>query len=352
LGREKESYTPALLEVLGDPKHIVTIGQPGKGKTNLNFLLISQFIKKNVPCWIWDREKLEYRELMNYFPDVQVFPMHKDFSLNPLEVPPKEHPIIWASTGVETFSRDVGLMEAGQSLLQTYVIDLYKERDVLNGSRNYPTLFDVYKKCQNPPFKGNSRQAGSNDSLLNRLSVILKTYPNLFSAQIGFSLEDLSKKTCVFEIGAFPQYLSRYLINIMLKRIFRHRVATQHQGGPTDLIALIDEAKYLFDPHFNKGIGLSNINLFMSQCRALQIGMIISDQSSFIDEAAFVNSHIKVFCGLGSGRDLQYASQILSLDRKQANYFHKLKRGEAIVRLPNVPDPVVVEIPRFSMKNF
>jgi len=348
LGKIKNTNTPFLITVMLLAMHCGIFGRPGVGKTTLLYWIASQSMILGLPVWMFDRDKRDYRHLKRLFPRLLVLNVGSQFKLNPLEPPPGVDPRVWVQVFVENFCRANALLDGSESMLLRLVTELFKEFGVFDGSENYPSLFDLYEKCKSQKISRFSREAGFRDSIQNRLEAYIITSPELYDCSKGFSLFDLSQKSIVFELSGFPEKQAKFLMSHFLYWLFQHRIARQEYDQGLRNICIIDECKWLMPPHpANSAIPWPPISYMLAQLRALGVGLIMADQTLALDESLFVNSILKITFGLGSGKDLKKAKDIFSLDNDQLDYLHRLQRGQAVVRYPNVPHPFVIEIPPF-----
>ncbi len=333
-------------------QNIVKVGAPGFGKTNALFVFIGEIQKKGVKCWIFDKEKQDYRHyaLKHKKENMLVFRLSKEFRHNPLWVPPGVSPIHGISNFVETFCKTNSLLDGSESLLLDVCEELFRERGIFDGSKNYPTLFDLEHKYEEFQAKPYSRKAGFVDSTLNRLRAYLKTNPELYNCQIGFPLHELQDHSVVFELASFGEKQSRFLINSILQWIFLYRIAKNHRGYGVDLVSIVDEALWAFVAQDNPNISFAPIDTLLRQGREFKMGIIAASQGvKQLDKTLFTNSFLKVVFHLGEGTDKKAISESLSLNYHQQEYINKLQPGMAICRFPGISEPFLVQFDEFTL---
>ena len=111
-------------------------------------------------------------------------------------------------------------------------------------------------------------------------------------------------------------------------------MASQERGGGPKNVIIADEGRGLFSGYSNDLIGVTPMAELLATVREFGIGMIISDQSAYLDNGVFANSYTKIAMSMGSGEDLRRIKKTFSLDEDQLAYFHRLQTGQAIVRHP------------------
>lgn len=350
VGKVKDSNTPFSIDIEDLRQHFLILGRTGSGKTNLNYWIIAQCIKKGIAVWAWDREKQDYRHLKNFFPELRVIQIIKHFKINPLAPPPGVIIEQWNQTFVDTFCRTFGLLDGSENLLTKVLDELYHDYGVFASSKVYPSLADLFDKFRKLKFDRYSRDARFRDSIMNRLSGILALNHEIYDCATGFSLEELSTKSVVWELTGLSEKQSRFLLNIILYWLFNFRIANQARGGGIRNIVVVDEGSWLFPPFVNPNTGWPPISKMLAQLREFGVGILASDQTAQLQQCIFVNSFVKVAMSMGSGEDLEKIRKTFSLKPEQLDYMHCLKTGEAVVRRQGVEKPFVIETQEFPLK--
>ncbi len=105
----------------------------------------------------------------------------------------------------------------------------------------------------------------------------------------------------------------------------------------------------MFPVYRNENLGQPPINSMISMLREFGVGILAASQSAELDNCIFSNTYCKILFPLGSDEDSAKMQKAMGLTQDQIKYIHKLKRGEAILRCGEYPDPVVIQIPRFPL---
>jgi len=349
LGRIKHTvslFTIAIIDLLS---HFLLLGRTGSGKTGLIYWIVMQCIAKGVKVLVFDSVKTDFRHLVQFRHDILVIRLGKTFKINFLAVPIGVEPKQWLHTLTEIICRTLSLLDGSMSLLIVLLDGLYRDYGVYDGSKNYPSLHDLFERCLALKVPRYSREAAFRDSILNRLKALLALHGEMFDCAIGFPLEQLAERNVVFEPAGLPEKQFQLLTNVILHWLMLYRVASQQRGMGIRNLVVIDECKWLFSPFVNENIGWAPITYMLAQLREFGIGILAADQTADLNEALFVNSYTKIAMAMGSGQDLLKLKRALSLDEEQVAYMHRLQVGEAVVRHPNFANPFVIEIPRFPM---
>jgi hypothetical protein len=348
LGRIKGTNSPFWYPVRDLTKHLLVLGRPGSGKSNLNYIIAWQTINR-ASLWIFDRKE-DYRHLVRLFPDkIMVFDLLKQFKFNPLSVPPGVHPKKWLEIFSDVFSRSNSLLDGSLGLLVVELDKLYQRYGVYSGSANFPTFFDLLQRLKNLPLNPRSRTEGYRESLVNRLGAYLTSNPDLYNCSTGYPLEELLNRNVVFELHGMLDQQARFWINIMLYWLFCYRIEKKERGNELKNLVIFDEAKSVFTPFHNENIGFPPITYMVAMLREFGVGIIASDQSAQLANAVFACSYCKILFPVGSGEDLAKMQKAMSLTLDRVEYVHKLNQGEGIVRCPGYPKPFVLITPRFPL---
>lgn len=349
IGRVKGNKAPFLFRFLNLVMHVLILGRTGSGKTNLIYWIVAQCIRKMIPVWVFDSNKNEFRHLIRLFPGLLVIQLGKNFKINPLAVPFRVDPKQWAQIFVDTFCRVHSLLDGSEALLLRLVMELYHEFGVFKNPGVFPTLEDLYLKCRAQNFPKYSRPSSYQASINNRLEIYLSMHPEMFDCSVGFPLDELSKKSVVFELTGLPEKLSTFLISIILFWLFNFRIALQERGVGLRNLVVLDECKWIFPPFINENIGWPPITYILAQIREFGVGILASDQTANLNESIFVNSFLKICMSMGSGKDLEKVAKMFSLNRDQVDYMHRLRVGEAVVGYPLIEEPFVIQVPEFPL---
>lgn len=349
LGRIKHTTSLFTVYILDLLKHFLLLGRTGSGKTSLIYWVIIQCIMKGIKVWVLDREKQDYRHLIQFRNGILVIQLGLTFKINLLAVPSGVDPKQWLHTFAEILCRTLSLLDGSMSLLIVLLDELYREFGVYDGAKNFPALHDLFLKCLGLKVPRYGRETGFRDSILNRLKALLALHGGMFDCSVGFPLEELAERNVVFESAGLPEKHFQLLANVMLHWLMLYRIANQQRGEGIKNLVVIDECKWLFSPFVNENIGWPPITYMLAQLREFGVGILATDQTANLNEALFVNSFTKIAMAMGSGQDLLKIKRTFSLDDEQLDYMQRLKVGEACVRHPNFAKPFAIEIPRFPL---
>lgn len=322
-------------------------GGSGTGKTNLLYGIALQTMT-HCAVWIFDRDKQDYRHLLRLNADVLVLDVQDNLVLNPLQVPQGVKPKDWLTAFVTIFCKSNSLLDGSEALLLKAVYALYEQHGIFGGSDDFPTLFDLLDQVRSYTFRRFSREAGYQDSIVNRLESYLIACPTTYSYARGFSIAELSQKSLVLEVKGLTERHARCLMNWILYSLFLYRIAHGQRGNVLRNLVIIDEGKWAAPPGYNQNIGFVPLAAILAQSRDAGIGIVLADQTANLDECIFVQSRLKITFRLGSGEDIQRVRKTFALSQEQADFIPRLDVGKAIVRVPKI-DPFLVRIPKVRL---
>jgi DNA helicase HerA-like ATPase len=346
LGKVAETTLPFLYPEDWLTQHAVVLGASGTGKTTLIILIALQLLERSVNVIITDRDKQDYRHLLRLARNLLVFDARESFAFNPLQVQPGIRPEHSLDLFVIAFSKSNNLLDGSENMLRKAVYSLFERRGILEGTESYPTLYDLLYKIRSFRFRGNSRQFGFQDSLINRLEAYLAEAPQMYAYSKGFSVADLAAMSFVLEVKGLGERHARFLSNHLLYQLFLHRIATGQRGNRLQNLVIFDEAMWLAPVlKSTEQLGFPPIAMLLSQAREVGLGILLASQTAAMDPSIFVNSRLKIAFRLGSGVDQEAMAKAMALTPEQRAHFPKLGVGEAIVRMPGL-DPFLINTPR------
>ena len=324
--------------------HALILGSPGTGKSVLMEHLIYLLIRCGVKALILERDKVEFRRLLNLIPNLTIFNIEKNFIFNPLQCPSCVNPQHWLVAFVSVFAKYNDLLSGSESLLIRAVNELYQEYGVFEGNGDaFPTIPDLYDKIISYQFKGNRREAGFQDSILNRLYAYISLYKHVYSYSKGIPIEWIEGNNIILECRGVTERIARFQMSIVLYALFMHKIGAHKTTNRIVNATFIDECKWVSEKYNDKK-GFTPLTYVMSQSRAVGMGLIFADQTAELEDALFVNSGTKYCFRLGDGKDMKKAAISMGLNARQMQYLTRLKTGECVVRTMEEEEPFVLKV--------
>jgi type IV secretory pathway VirB4 component len=311
-------------------KHVLTIGETGAGKTNLNYLILDQLRHHNTPFLIFDL-KQDYRHLLNregFENDLAVIPW-EEFKFNPLQPPPGlNNPRRWTLKFVDIFGHSQHLLDASKSYLLQMLRRTWRKND------EPPTLNELKAEIQRDNTDSYKRQ-NYRDTVLNRLEMLTYAGETTFNTNHGLPLETLLQNNVVLELDGLNNQAQNLLIETLLVKTFLHRKHTGTRGTGLQHVFLVDEAKKVFSKkkETDNPNELPTVTEAVAQFREFGESIIAADQEATkLTESLMANTSTKILLPTGSHNQFQRMADSIGLDSEQRRYAQRqLKTGRGLI---------------------
>jgi len=316
----------AFLPVQRINQHVAILATTGAGKTNLCRYLVIELHRKGIPCLIFDWKR-DYGYLAALI-DAELYDFRENlFTFNPLK--PAGDPAMWAKELANIMAEVISGSAYGSGAFSVYVklIDeLYRERGIYDGSRNYPTVFDLLEKLENL-----SRQKLS-ERERNWVASALKLFRSLavgktreaFSVREGVSIAGLLERTVIIELDALGDPVAKaFFISVLLQKVRNFRLSRPERDELRHVI-VIEEAQNVL----KQGSEASSIiTATYREIRSLCEGIIaITQMPSEFSKDALANTNTFFVMRLVHGEDKKVVRDILGLSSEQLRILEHLER--------------------------
>lgn len=322
------------------------------GASNQYVLVQTLRKKRDFNIIIPDLKDGEYRKLAVVSKELKVLPREK-ILINPLEVPSWERPQDHIQLFASTFVSENYLVGTSEGVLIQLVTDLYRELGIFDGSKNYPTLHDLYQAIE--ARLASSKTFRFTDVLLwlqNRLGRYLEN--PCFSSQFGIPFDIFRTKNLVLEMGSgFGNLVYNFTCAYIANLLYTHNKRFGLIGSRLRSLLVVDEARQLFYAYRDKStFGESILNDIVSKSREFGLGFLIcSQESTSINQVVRSLSYLKIAFPLNDAEDLSFIRKSFGLDDEQTQYLFKMPRfGMAVVRYGGFEKPFLLAVPQFSIK--
>ena len=289
-----------------------------------------------LPCLIFDFKR-DYRYLSKHR-NISVIKWEQ-LQFNPLKPPKNVRAIEWLQTFADVFSQDSALLLGSKGFLLEQLAYLSK-----HFKEDFPSLQDLLTLLNALKFTSMQREASYLAVVKNRLKTLSIELPNIIKCREGIDIGTLLNRNIVIELDGLGIEAQNFIISILLTWIYLYRMA-QNERGKLKHVIVFDEAKRIFDVNKERRPieGIPNIDILTSRVREFGEALIVSDQEfSKLTRSIIANSFIKIIFHLGSGNDIKNAAESIGLERK--DFIHKLRVGEAIVKVGNL-QPFLIQVP-------
>ena len=332
---------------------MIVIGRMGSGKSNfIKYLLWQALCRENDFNILIPDLKREYRHLLPITKNLKIINVDQ-IQFNPLEAPawcrPQDHLVAFA----RTFVSENYLIGASESMLIETLTWLYKERGIFDGSRNYPTLRDLFNVVKKQEKSTRAHRKGERlDNLINRLQPFVLS--GKFDAQSGIPFETLRSQNLVLEMDTgFTNYMYNFVVATMVNQLYMYNKAQGLIGSRLRHWINVDEARILFQAQRNVSMyGESIINELVTKTREFGIGFsILSQETSSISNTLRSIAYLKLAFPLNDKADIDFIRKSFGLDQEQTAHLFKMPPfGQAVVRYGGYPKPFMLQVPHFRIK--
>jgi len=326
----------AFLPVQRINQHVAILATTGAGKTNLCRHIVIELHKKGIPCLIFDWKR-DYRDLARKI-DAAVYDFGENlFTFNPLK--PSGEPSMWAKELANIMAEVIsgGAYASGAFSVYVELIDrLYRERGIYDGSRNYPTIFDLLKELEEY-----SRQKLS-ERERNWIASALKLFKSLavgktreaFDVKEGISIAGLLSRTVIIELDGLGDPIAKaFLISVLLQKIRNYRLEKKERDVLKHVIVIEEAQNVLKRDQEASSIITSTYREIRSLCEGI---IAITQMPSEFSKNALANTNTFFVMKLVHSDDKILACNLLGLDRKYMRILEHLEKGFALMKTDGV----------------
>jgi hypothetical protein len=321
-------------------EHVAILGATGTGKTTVVKHIMKQITETtSIPWWIFDIKGSEYSEMAG-LGDIEVIRpgIEKTFTIDLVDskLGSDGGSVYSTFSMVRELLRERGessdLSPAMERLLRESIVRMASSHKSDNAIQ---LLVDTINEISSKDRIGNLTR----DALLNRLEVLTREPLGsiLRGGPQAADMTDLLQKRVIFDL----QYVSRIggmdaarlLYNLIAKRIFDYSMKRGIVPGLHHIVVL-EEASNLVPESYTRSTAAdvtTGESMVMLQ-RATGQGVIVVSTRPNISTNILANTATKVVFRLPY--DSKVGERFLSLDEEQGRYLTSLKRGRALVSIP------------------
>ena len=333
--------------------HLMLLGRTGTGKSWFILHASEQLCAMTGFNIVLPDRKQYYRRAATKISNLKVLPFEK-LVFNPLQVPewmsPRDFCFVWS----KAFVADNLLGPPTEGLLRQMIFKLYHDRDVHEGSKNYPTISELYAELERSRTSSKKsltfKYKEFLESACNRLEPYV--YFPQFNKQIGISYDVFENDHLILELPShkISSQMHNFIISLIINTLFAKRQIFQHRGNQLRTLFIVDEASTYMSAtreHTDLQWIEPGVNEIARMGREFGIGLWMCSQESKSFNYVFrANCFTKVAFPLTEGQDVRDIQDSFGLSKKQRDYLYELPSNRvAVVRYARYPDPFILEVP-------
>ncbi|MFW9956894.1 MAG: ATP-binding protein [Candidatus Odinarchaeota archaeon] len=350
---EGRRFSKAGLKIEWFREHIAVLGATGTGKTTLVKHLITQISKKtDIPWWIFDIKGTEYSGLAGQLEGEVIIlkpGLDRSFIINLMDHDMGEDQNSAYSTFVmlRELLKEKGeaseLSPAMERLLRESILTLAESLDEDNSIQS---LAEMVTQVATDDRIGKM----TSDALLNRLQILCREpLGEILSGGLNaIKISDLLDKRVILDLSHVARVggmeSARLLYNLIAKRIFDSSMKRGVVSGLHHVVVL-EEANNLvpesYSRHSSADVTTGESMVLLQ--RATGQGVIVVSTRPNISSNILANTATKIVFRLPY--DSQVGGKFLSLTQDQEIYLRSMKRGRALVAIPDTETFEIVTKP-------
>lgn len=325
-------------------RHVCISGMSGSGKTNLAFILLEGFIKAKKPFIVFDWKK-SFRPLLKKDKKMLCFTVGNAnvsnlFRININQPPPGVDPKEWVGLLCDLITESFFASYGVHKILTETVDRAFKDFGVYNGSKNYPTWWQIKDRLEQQEADMKGKKGRDSEWITSALRIAHALTFGHFGEAInckdkyGIKVEDLLDKRIVFELNSLNNAEKKFFCEFVLTYIYKLKKASDQSSTDEFKNAiLVDEAHNIFLKDRTRFVKESVTEMIYREVREYGISLICLDQHiSKLSDVVAGNSACNIAFQQMLPQDVDCISGIMHI-RDNRNYFTMLPVGAAIVKL-------------------
>ena len=349
--------------------HTFVTGSTGSGKSNTVYEILNQLkMVHNIPFFIVEPAKGEYKNVFGQYPDVSVYGSNPKktnlLRINPFRFPPDIHVLEHLDRLVELFNVCWPMYAAMPAILkesteQAYIAAGWNMSTSENPKGEvYPNFSDLLE-CIESVINESKYSADSKGDYSGALCTRVRSLTNGLNALI-FCNDDLSDKelfdeNVIVDLSRIGSTETKSLImGLLVMKLNEYRMSSGKVNSPLSHITVLEEAHNLLKRTSTEqssessnllGKSVELLANSIAEMRTYGEGFIIADQSpGLLDMSVIRNTNTKIILRLPEQSDRELVGLAASLSDEQIKELSKLERGVAAIYQNDWVEPVLVKV--------
>ena len=326
-------------------RHVGAYGSSGSGKSNGIAIIVDGLVSLGIPFLLIDFKRT-FRALIKDHPGLLVFTAGDNdiapFRMNPLIPPAGTNVEVWSKKVIAALSHAYCQGAGSESLLVSALAEAYR---AANEADRWPTFQDVAEVLETQPARG--RRGMWLDSAKRAVtSIATGNAGEVFCPQKATDLARVLHEPVILEMDLLNQSEQTFLSEVLLLYVIHLRMNQNAHRESLQHAIIIEEAHHLLRAPPSVGDGSEPvIHTTLREVRELGESIILATQnSSIVPVAVFGNQATTLAFHTKHQKDLTSTSQGMLLKDEAKDELGRLPVGEAIIRVPRWPDPVIVRL--------
>ncbi len=324
--------------------HVLVTGRSGGGKTTIILLLLIQLLQLGFRIKIFDR-KLDFAALVAF--ENFVYWKLDHFYTNWLTPPPGISFRTWINQFFEIFGNYEDIRVATRGLLAEKTLWVYDGMRQA-GSKQYPTLKDVYRVIKSIKYPMLSHNSRYQESILNRLDGLFAVFGDHICSHRQLDWKAYLEADWAISLNGIPSDFQNLFITVEIAKIYQYRVAHNLRSHSLSDLLVFDEASTMFTKFREVREGTYVLTDLLAKSREWGMGFVIGTQTlSGLADSVMANTAIKIMVGgAGLREDYDAYAGATGMTPTQKEFLKRLTiPGQACARDPRYPHPFTLEVP-------
>lgn len=308
----------------GDEGHVGVLGESGSGKSTLVLEQIAvPAMERGLGVWILDTED-EYKPLIRIY-DVSRLPVldGRRFMFNLFQ--PVGDPLAWIGRVGDLFRQVFYCRDGSVNLLMQLLTTEYAERGIFEGSKDFPTIADIYRKVKGLRRGRGSRPQQYAETLENRLATLTQQLRPGILAKRSLDIEALMQGSVLLRLHGLSGAILNFFVSL-IHTLFLVCRTGQVFNRPVNVLIAEEAFRLLLADSGRYDLGENVILSAPRVFRKRGILLVYTLQTAAnVPEPVFANLSTVFTFRLGTGSGIHRVGNSMSLSPEQRDAISELR---------------------------